>query len=190
MLKLSIYPVLLFGLLLCSCKNEAEKKESQTNENQQTEKQTSAEVNKVNPEDLLKQQPEEIEAPEGMVWVSGVKFTMGATDGDPYALPREKPAHPVAVDGFFIDQTEVTNAQFKKFVEETGYLTIAERPVDWEELKKQVPPGTPKPPDSVLQPGSLIFRKDLEIGSIRKAQIAVSKAKIIFRLCMLLMRML
>lgn len=162
MLKLSIYPVLLFSLLFFSCKNEAEIKESQTNENQQTEKQTSAEVNKVNPEDLLKQQPEEIEAPEGMVWVSGVKFTMGATDGDPYALPREKPAHPVAVDGFFIDQTEVTNAQFKKFVEETGYLTIAERPVDWEELKKQVPPGTPKPPDSVLQPGSLIFRKDLE----------------------------
>ena len=116
MLKLSIYPILLFSLLLFSCKNEAEKKESQTNENQQSVKQTSAEVNKINPEDLLKQQPEEIEAPEGMVWVSGVKFTMGATDGDSYALPREKPAHPVAVDGFFIDQTEVTNAQFKKFL--------------------------------------------------------------------------
>ena len=162
MLKLSIYPILLFSLLLFSCKNEAEKKESQTNENQQSVKQTSAEVNKINPEDLLKQQPEEIEAPEGMVWVSGVKFTMGATDDDPYALPREKPAHPVAVDGFFIDQTEVTNAQFKKFVGETGYVTVAERPIDWEQMKEQLPPGTPKPPDSVLQPGSLIFRKELK----------------------------
>lgn len=111
---------------------------------------------------LVKMKPDSITIPEGMVWVSGIKFTMGAQDGDSYALPREKPAHPVAVDGFFIDQTEVTNAEFKKFVEETGYVTVAERPIDWEEMKKQLPPGTPKPADSVLQPGSLIFRKELE----------------------------
>jgi hypothetical protein len=35
---------------------------------------------------------------------------------------------------------------------------VAERPVDWEELKKQVPPGTPKPPEEILAPGSLVFR--------------------------------
>ena len=52
MLKSSIYPVLLFSLLFFSCKNEDEKKESQINENQQTQKQTSAEIHKVNPEDL------------------------------------------------------------------------------------------------------------------------------------------
>lgn len=111
---------------------------------------------------LLVEQPAEIAAPEGMVWVSGVQFTQGAQEGDSYALPREKPAHPVAVDGFFIDKTEVTNAQFKKFVEETGYETIAERAINWEEMKKQLPPNTPKPHDSILQPGSLIFRRELE----------------------------
>ena len=160
MLKLSIYAILFFSLFFYSCKNEEEKRELKTNESK--ELQTSQKSNTVNPEDLLKQQPEEIETPEGMVWVSGVKFTMGASEGDPYALPREKPAHPVAVDGFFIDQTEVTNAQFEKFTAETGYVTVAERPIDWEQMKKQLPPGTPKPPDSVLQPGSLIFKKELE----------------------------
>jgi formylglycine-generating enzyme len=63
----------------------------------------------------------------------------------------------VRVDGFWMDVTEVTNAQFSKFVEATGYKTVAERPADWEELKKQVAPGTPKPPDEMLQPGSLVF---------------------------------
>ncbi|MGC1885455.1 MAG: SUMF1/EgtB/PvdO family nonheme iron enzyme [Stellaceae bacterium] len=52
----------------------------------------------------------------------------------------------------------VTNAQFRRFVEATGYVTIAERKPDWEELKKQVPPGTPKPPEHVLVAGSGVFR--------------------------------
>ncbi|MFV8280749.1 formylglycine-generating enzyme family protein [Christiangramia marina] len=112
--------------------------------------------------ELLKIPPNDIQTPEGMVWVSGVQFTMGAKGGDPYALPREKPAHSVAVDGFFIDKTEVTNAEFQEFIAATGYKTVAERPIDWEEMKKQLPAGTPKPHDSLLQPGSLIFRKELE----------------------------
>ncbi|MCQ0110419.1 formylglycine-generating enzyme family protein [Zhouia amylolytica] len=98
------------------------------------------------------------ETPEGMVWIPGGSFTQGAYDNDNLALQHEKPAHPVSVDGFFIDITEVTNAQFKKFVEATGYVTVAERKIDWEEMKKQVPPGTPKPHDSILQPGSLLFK--------------------------------
>jgi formylglycine-generating enzyme required for sulfatase activity len=56
-----------------------------------------------------------------------------------------------------MDATEVTNKQFRQFVDETHYLTTAEKPVDWEELKKQVPPGTPKPADEMLKPGSLVF---------------------------------
>jgi len=94
-------------------------------------------------------------APSGMIWIAGGEFTMGTDEMD--AFEAERPAHRVKVDGFWIDETEVTNAEFKKFVEETGYVTIAERPVDWEEIKKQVPPGTPKPPDEVLKPGSLVF---------------------------------
>src|SRR5207247_6003867 len=73
------------------------------------------------------------------------------------SLPSERPAHRVKLDGFWMDQTDVTNAQFRKFVDATGYVTTAEKPVDWEELKKQVPPGTAKPADEMLKPGSLVF---------------------------------
>ena len=100
--------------------------------------------------------------PNGMVWVEGKSYTKGAKIDDQYSMMREKPSHNVYVDGFFIDITEVTNKQFKKFVAETGYITIAERKIDWEEMKKSLPPGTPKPHDSILQPGSLIFNEDVK----------------------------
>lgn len=103
-----------------------------------------------------------IEVPEGMIWVPKKTFIQGAKDTDKYAMPREKPAHKVTVDGFFIDITEVTNLQFKKFVAATNYVTVPERPIIWEEMKKQLPPGTAKPHDSVLQPGSLIFNKNVK----------------------------
>ena len=94
-------------------------------------------------------------APVGMMWIPGGEFTMGSQL--PGTRRNEQPAHKVTVDGFWIDAHNVTNAEFQKFVETTGYKTTAERLVDWEEIKKQVPPGTPKPPDEMLQPGSLVF---------------------------------
>jgi len=94
--------------------------------------------------------------PEGMVLIEGGTFTMGAVGN--LTLPREYPRHLVTVSSYYMDTHEVTNAEFKKFVDETGYVTIAERPIDWEELKKQLPPGTPKPPDENLRPGSLVFK--------------------------------
>lgn len=97
--------------------------------------------------------------PHGMVWIPGGSFIQGAVLQDKMAMHQEKPQHPVMVDGFFMDVTEVTNAQFSKFINETGYITIAEREIDWEEMKKQLPEGTPKPHDSILQPGSLLFKK-------------------------------
>tara|TARA_B100000768_G_C11283723_1_gene380458 strand:+ start:746 stop:1810 length:1065 start_codon:yes stop_codon:yes gene_type:complete len=100
-------------------------------------------------------------APEGMVWVETKTFLKGAKEGDQYAMKREKPAHEVKVDGFFIDQTEVTNKQFRKFVDETRYITLAEKPIDWNVMKKDLPPNTPKPHDSILQPGSLVFNKNV-----------------------------
>jgi len=93
--------------------------------------------------------------PSGMVWVPGGEFRMGSAD--PLARADELPVHRVRVDGFWIDRTEVTNAQFAEFVAATGYKTVAERPVDWEEMKKQCPPGTPRPADEMLQPGALVF---------------------------------
>ena len=101
------------------------------------------------------------EVPKGMIWVEGKTFLQGAKASDTYAMPREKPAHQVTVDGFYIDVTEVTNAQFKAFVEATNYVTVAERKIDWEKMKSQLPAGTPKPHDSILQPGSLIFNKNV-----------------------------
>ena len=92
---------------------------------------------------------------EGMIFIPGGEFVMGATDEE--GRPDEYPAHKVKVDGFWIDVTEVTNAQFKKFVEATGYITTAEKAPDWEELKLQLPDGTPKPADSLLVAASLVF---------------------------------
>lgn len=103
----------------------------------------------------------EIKIPKDMVWVNSKTFLRGAKNTDKFAMQREKPAHLVTVDGFYIDITEVTNAQYKKFVAATKYVTVAERKIDWEEMKSQLPPGTPKPHDSILQPGSLIFNKNV-----------------------------
>jgi formylglycine-generating enzyme required for sulfatase activity len=75
----------------------------------------------------------------------------------PLARPEEQPVHAVEVDGFFIDAYTVTNARFREFVDATGYVTIAERVPDVETLMKQLPPGTPKPDESLLVPGSLVF---------------------------------
>lgn len=80
---------------------------------------------------------------------------MGATDNE--GRPDEYPQHPVKVDGFWMDASEVTNAQYQKFVDATGYVTTAEKKPDWEEIKKQLPPGTPKPADSLLVAASLVF---------------------------------
>ena len=94
-------------------------------------------------------------APPGMVWITGGDFIMG-TDAST-GWPEESPAHQVRVSGFWIDETEVTNAQFRRFVDATGYITTAEKPPVLEELMKQLPPGTPPPDPSVLVPGSLVF---------------------------------
>jgi formylglycine-generating enzyme len=94
-------------------------------------------------------------APAGMVWIPGGEFTMGTSDLR--SFPNERPAHKVQVEGFWIDEHDVTNAEFAMFVDATGYVTTAEKKPDWEELKKQLPQGTPKPDDSVLVAGSLVF---------------------------------
>ncbi len=97
--------------------------------------------------------------PEGLLWIPGGSFLQGAVPQDKTAMSHERPQHPVSVDGFFMDIAEVTNAEFKKFVDETSYVTVAEREIDWEVMKNQLPEDTPKPHDSILQPGSLMFNK-------------------------------
>lgn len=95
------------------------------------------------------------ESPKGMVWIPGGEFTQGGHDIK--AKTDEKPLHRVKVDGFWMDETPVTIAEFKRFVDATGYVTTAEKAPDLEEIMKQVPPGTPPPPKEALVPGSMVF---------------------------------
>ncbi len=145
--QISIYIKILIVLLVLGCKDEKAKKVTETVKLKQND------IKKVVSEDIINNPP------EGMVWIPAGTFMQGAVSQDNMAMTHEKPQHSVTVDGFFIDITEVTNAEFSKFVEETNYVTMAEREIDWEEMKKQLPAGTPKPHDSILQPGSLLFKK-------------------------------
>ncbi|XRG84751.1 formylglycine-generating enzyme family protein [Salinisphaera sp. SPP-AMP-43] len=85
-------------------------------------------------------------APEGMVWIPGGEFSMGAAEPIGHdqnmvgmnATQDSRPIHRVYVDGFWMDKTEVTNDEFAEFVEATGYMTLAERPPRAEDF-----PGVP-----------------------------------------------
>ena len=71
--------------------------------------------------------------PEGMVWIAGGEFSMGSEDtrgmmcGGPEAMADARPIHHVHVDNFWMDESEVTNEQFAKFVRASGYITVAEK---------------------------------------------------------------
>lgn len=92
-------------------------------------------------------------APAGMVWIGGGKFLMGNASRQSRA--NEQPVFEARVDGFWMDATDVTNAQFAAFVQVTGYVTTAERAPDWESLRVQLPPGVPRP--AGLVPGAMVF---------------------------------
>lgn len=84
--------------------------------------------------------------PAGMAWVPAGEFRMGSADA---RFPDAQPVHRVWVDGFWMDVTEVTNAQFARFVEATGYVTLAERTPRAEDF-----PGVPA---EALVAGSVVF---------------------------------
>ena len=91
-----------------------------------------------------------------MALIPAGSFEMGGDNEQ--ASQDEYPKHKVTLDAFYMDITEVSNAQFQQFVDATKYVTTAERKPDWEELKKAVPPGTPKPADSLLVAAALVFK--------------------------------
>ncbi|MES1164497.1 MAG: formylglycine-generating enzyme family protein [Verrucomicrobiota bacterium] len=82
-----------------------------------------------------------------MVWIPGGTYTMGSD----VHYPEEAPAHPVSVDGFWMDETAVTNAEFRRFVEATGHVTSAERPAN--------PDDYPGAKAEMLVPSSVVFRR-------------------------------
>jgi sulfatase modifying factor 1 len=93
--------------------------------------------------------------PAGMVWIPGGEFSMGSKDprnlpeGGSEAMDDARPIHRVYVDGFWMDKTDVTNAQFERFAKATGYITVAER--------RPNPKDFPGVPAGKLVPGSLVF---------------------------------
>ncbi len=82
---------------------------------------------------------------EDMIWIEGGTFLMGSD----HHYPEEAPAHKVRVDGFWMDRCTVKNSEFAKFVEETGYVTVAERPLDPADFPGALP--------ELLVPGSMVF---------------------------------
>ncbi len=95
--------------------------------------------------------------PDGMVWIPGGEFSMGAAEPTGMdhnevgmlATTESRPIHRVYVDGFFMDRTEVTNAEFARFVAATGYVTVAEKAPTREEF--------PDAPQNMLVAGSVVF---------------------------------
>jgi formylglycine-generating enzyme len=85
-----------------------------------------------------------VAVPDGMVWIPGGRFWRGTNDES-----DTQPVREIAIDGFWMDRTEVTNAQFAAFVSATGYLTVAEQPPD--------PRAFPDAPRELLVPGSIVF---------------------------------
>jgi sulfatase modifying factor 1 len=89
-----------------------------------------------------------------MAWIPAGKFTMGSNDGQ----PDERPLHDVKVRGFWMDRYEVTNEQFAKFVETTGYRTTAEQAPD--------PAQFPGAPAENLVPGSVVFTPPARVETL------------------------
>ena len=86
-----------------------------------------------------------VTCPQNMVWVKGGTFRMGSDQH----YPEERTTNNVTVKGFCIDKYEVTNAQFAQFVKETGYVTVAERPLPAQSF--------PNLSEAQRAPGSLVF---------------------------------
>lgn len=136
--------MLLFLAAFFSCKN----KPSASSENN-TVKEALTHSNK----DRSKWPPKPW--PKGMIWIPAGEFAMGGVGQE--ARADEFPVHDVKLDGFWMDETEVTNAGFNTFFRSTRYITTAEKKPEWSQLKAQLPPGTPKPPDSALVAGAMVF---------------------------------
>ena len=105
-------------------------------------------------------------APEGMAWIPGGEFSMGSSDprrelcGGNEPMEDARPIHRVSVGGFWMDRTEVTNAEFARFVAATGYVTFAE--------KVPRPEDYPGAPPEMLVAGSIVFvqpREPVPLGN-------------------------
>ncbi|MFT4548998.1 MAG: sulfatase modifying factor 1, partial [Verrucomicrobiales bacterium] len=96
------------------------------------------------------------EESENMAWIPGGRFKMGASEEGGYLMAQptnEGPVHAAEVDGFWLDKTEVTNAQFREFVDATDYKTIAETPFKQEDYPLA-------PPEALVPAGYIFFQSE------------------------------
>jgi sulfatase modifying factor 1 len=118
-------------------------------------KQPSASSTNFHEPTVLNTKPAPGQRPAGMVWIPGGEFSMGSDMAAesicslPGVTGDAVPVHRVYVDGFWMDETEVTNRQFSEFVKATGYVTVAERKPTQEEF--------PTAPPENLVAGSTVF---------------------------------
>ena len=114
--------------------------------------------------------------PDAMVWIPGGTFVMGNSGGAPdkhpdYAedVPEHYDAmteHSVTVDGFWMDTTEVTNAQFKKFADATGYVTVAEKKPKREDFIGQIEDISQIPEENLFA-GSICFNSKFDAETLK-----------------------
>jgi formylglycine-generating enzyme required for sulfatase activity len=164
----------VFSFVFCACKND-KKSSIIEKEDENLSCHAPSRIEAMTHNDLNAKYIKNIEALEvdnvksksydEMVKIPEGTFKMGGDTPNGFenmpktALPQgdEFPKHNVKISSFWMDTHEVTNADFQEFVDATGYITTAEQAVDWEELKKQLPPDTAKPAEESLQPASLVF---------------------------------
>ena len=84
---------------------------------------------------------------ENMLWIPGGSFMMGSNEH----YEEEAPVHKVTVDGFWMDKYELTNTEFRKFIEETGYITFCEKPPNPDDYPGALP--------EMLVAASVVFKK-------------------------------
>ena len=128
------------------------------------------------PKPLIVKAP--VEAPAGMIWIAGGGFTMGDERGAPDKDPKYKDVipehfdamieHRVELDGFYMDQTEVTNRQFKAFVDATKYVTTAEKRVDLQKLYAQVGKKLPQGKQRFKPACSVCYNRKMDPSKVDK----------------------
>jgi formylglycine-generating enzyme required for sulfatase activity len=159
--KIHSVPLWVLLLFVCACNPATEQQQYLQSNTAAIPANDSLDCHSVIPQRLAVQHAAQVSLPQatastkGMVLIEGGTFLMGADNEQ--GRRDEYPKHQVKVKSFYMDTHEVTNAQFRKFIEATGYVTTAEKKPDWEELKKQLPPGTPKPSEDLLVASSLVF---------------------------------
>ncbi len=168
-MRFSIIILILISILLATCEASVENKikgitetKPEVSERPCSPNNTAigAELRMANSESevffaTIENDEAQINSEAGMVWIKGGEFSMGAQNpigikhGGPDEMRDARPVHRVKIDGFFMDQTEVTNKQFAEFVKATGYITVAEQVPTIEEF--------PTAPIENLYAGSIVF---------------------------------